>query len=90
MKHIKLKKHEEKTKKRLDGIYKVSKVLNEFFDKGFRTYEKLELIVLVYYPEISKKDLWSIWIIRSYDEVIIEKLNDVLGKLKSEKDESIC
>lgn len=77
-------KRELQTKKRFEGAYKVSKVLKDFFEKGFRSFEALKSIMAFYYPEVDENQLFNLWNFRVFDEDIADKLMDVFEKLKSE------
>jgi hypothetical protein len=77
-------KQDLKTNQRIESIYRSSKVLRLFFDKGFRTFAALKSIVLHYYPETSENRLLGFWHFRIIDEDMAVTLEDVFEKLKSE------
>lgn len=80
----KVKQREFKTLKRFDIALKSSKILRNFFEKGFKSYDALSAIVFNYYPDISENRLWDFWHFRKIDEDICEKLTDVFEKLNKE------
>lgn len=80
----KVKQREFKTLKRFDIALKSSKVLRNFFEKGFKSYDALSAIVFNYCPEISENRLRDFWHFRIIDEDICEKLIDVFDKLNNE------
>ena len=79
-----LKQRDIKTLKRIKIAQKSSNILHDFFEKGFKSFDALEAIVLNYYPEISKTRLWDFWHFRIIDEEIVDSVIDVFEKLKSE------
>ena len=81
---LKLKQRDFKTLKRIESAKKASGLLFLFFEKGFKSFEALEAIVLNYYPEIPVSRLWDFWHFRNMDIDISNSLEDVLEKLKAE------
>jgi len=79
-----LKQRDFKTLKRIETAQKSSKVLKDFFDKGFKSFDAIKSIVLNYYPEIPEGRLWDFWHFRIVDEEITVALTDVFEKLKAE------
>jgi hypothetical protein len=73
-----------KTLKRIETAKKASEILRSFFDKGFKTFDALLSIVRNYYPEISEKRLWNLWHFRQIDEPMVDVLDVVFEKLKTE------
>lgn len=84
MKIDEMKQRDFKTLKRIEIAQKSSNVLRDFFDKGFKSFDALQAIVLNYYPELSQNKLWDFWHFRIIDEEIAETLTAVFEKLKSE------
>lgn len=79
-----LKQRDFKTLRRIETAQKSSKVLKDFFDKGFKSFDALKAIVLNYYPELPENRLWDFWHFRIVDEEITAALQDVFEKLKAE------
>jgi hypothetical protein len=75
---------EFKTLKRFNIALKSCKVLRDFFDKGFRSYEALKTIVQIYHPETDFNRLYDFWHFRNIDDDIAMMLEDVFEKLKQE------
>jgi hypothetical protein len=82
--NVVLKQRDFKTLKRIETAQKSSKVLKDFFNKGFKSFDALRAIVLNYYPEIPEGRLWDFWHFRIVDEEITDSLMDVFEKLKAE------
>ena len=81
---LKMKQRDFKTLKRIESTKKASSLLFLFFEKGFKSFEALEAIVLNYHPEIPKNRLWDFWHFRNVDNDIASSLEDVFEKLKAE------
>lgn len=81
---IKYSPREIKTLNRIEVAGKSSILLRNFFDKGFKSFEALQSIVVNYYPEISINRLWNFWHFRQVDQSIYDVLEDVFDKLKAE------
>lgn len=79
-----LKQRDFKTLRRIETAQKSSKILKDFFDKGFKSFDALKAIVLNYYPELPEGRLWDFWHFRIVDEEITTALEDVFEKLKAE------
>lgn len=79
-----LKQRDVKTLNRIQVVQKSSNILRSFFDKGFKSFDALQAIVLNYYPEMSKSRLWDFFHFRIFDEDIADALIDVFDKLKIE------
>jgi hypothetical protein len=77
-------KREFKSLNRFDNAIKISTVLKNFFNKGFRNLDSIKAILNFYYPEFDCSGLYDFWHLRIYDEKIFQCLENVLEKLKSE------
>jgi hypothetical protein len=82
--NVMLKQRDFKTLRRIETAQKSSKILKDFFDKGFKSFDALKAIVLNYYPELPEGRLWDFWHFRIVDEEITASLEDVFEKLKAE------
>ena len=82
--NVMLKQRDFKTLRRIETAQKSSKVLKDFFEKGFKSFDALKAIVLNYCPEIPETRLWDFWHFRIVDEEITDALADVFEKLKAE------
>lgn len=80
----KLKQRDVKTLVRIETAQKSANVLKDFFHKGFKSFDAIKAIVLNFYPALDEKKLWDFWHFRIIDEEIVEVLEDVFEKLKSE------
>lgn len=79
-----LKQRDIKTLNRIVSAQKSSSILRSFFDKGFKSFDALKAIVLNYYPKADELKLYDFWHIRIFDAEIVEILEDVFDKLKTE------
>ena len=75
---------EYKTLKRFENAQKATKALQDFFARGFKSFDALKAIVLYYFPEITEVRLWDFWNQRISDDDIIDALDKVYENLKSE------
>lgn len=81
---VKLKQRDIKTKVRIEAAKRSANVLSNFFEKGFKSYEALNAIVLHYNPEISEKRLKDFWHFRVVDGEMCDSLEVIFEKLKAE------
>lgn len=81
---VKMKQRDFKTFKRIEAAQKSSKVLRDFFDKGFKSFDALKAIVIFYNPTMNEVRLYDFWHFRIIDEDVCEILENVFEKLKAE------
>ena len=80
----KLKPHEKRTLDRIHNASKISAVLNQFFEMGFKDFKSFKVIVTHYGIEIEEKKLLDFWTFRWLDIDFLSKIEVVLNKLKAE------
>ena len=81
---VKMKQRDFKTLRRIEAAQKSSSVLRGFFDKGFKSFDALKAIVMIYNPEMNQVRLYDFWHFRIIDEDVCEILENVFEKLKAE------
>jgi len=79
-----LTKRENSTVQRIGWIKRAAVVNDGFFKAGFKNVGAVAAIVQNAYPEILNDDVAAFWNFRVMDDDILEKMECVLQKLKSE------
>lgn len=77
-------KREKASKARFENFSKTSKILKDFFEMGFRSYDAFKSIMLHQYPDVDLIKLKRFWNCIGIDEDIATKVDCVFNKLKNE------
>ena len=80
----KLKPHEKRTIERIVNASKISSVLKDFYEMGFKDFKSFKIIVTHYGVDIEEKKLLDFWTFRWLDNDFLLKIEVVLNKLKNE------
>lgn len=80
----KLKPNEKRTIERIENAAKISCVLKEFYQMGFKDFKSFKVIVMHYGVEVEEKKLLDFWTFRWLDNEFLSRIDVVLNKLKSE------
>jgi hypothetical protein len=84
IKDIELTPLEQKSFNRIQSAKKNAVLLENFFDKGFKTYPAIKSIVQHYYANISDKRISNFWNMVGNDVELADVLENVLEKLRHE------
>lgn len=79
-----MKPNEKRTLERIHNANKISKVLKQFFEMGFKDFKSFKVIVTHYGVEIEDKKLLDFWTFRWLDNDFLVRIELVLNKLKRE------
>lgn len=79
-----LTKREKSAQNRIAWIKRAVVVNAGFFEAGFKSVPAVTAIAQNMYPNISNDDVTAFWNFRVYDIALLEKMENVLHKLKQE------
>lgn len=75
---------EKESINRFNTFHKCSAILKEFFSMGFKSFSALKAIMQFHYPDIDIVKLKRFWNCQLMEAEIVEKVELVFDKLKSE------
>jgi len=88
----KLTESEEKTKYRLERSHKVSELLRELFDMGFRSINAVKSVVQISYPKytdaVETLRFRQFWNGKPRSQMMLDELADVVQKIKKIRDKN--
>ena len=84
IKEIEIKPNEKRTLDRIENAVKISKVLKQFFEMGFKDFRSFKVITSHYGVDVPEKKLLDFWTFRWLDSDFLEEIEVVLNKLKQE------
>lgn len=84
IKETKMKPNEKRTLDRINNAVKISVVLKQFYQMGFKDFKSFRVITSHYGIDVSEKKLLDFWTFRWLNSEFLEKIEIVLDKLKKE------